>query len=221
MTSVRFDGVVRPADTPDDPDLDLEFEVEAGELLAIVGPPGSGKSAALHLLVGTDRPTAGRILIDDRCVNALPTRDRGVAMLLARTALYPHRTVAENLGGSLELECCDRTERRRVGRVADALGLTDLLDRSPRSLSPAERRCVALGRAFVRDRGVVVLDDPCAGMGSEMASTVRAGVHTLRRATGSTVLYTTTDPAEALAVGDRIAVMASGTVERIDTPANA
>ena len=84
MTSVRFDGVVRPADTPDDPDLDLEFEVDAGELLAIVGPPGSGKSAALHLLVGIDRPTAGRILIDDRCVNALPTRDRGVAMLLAR-----------------------------------------------------------------------------------------------------------------------------------------
>jgi multiple sugar transport system ATP-binding protein len=197
----------------------LDLAVGEGELCVLLGPSGCGKSTVLRLVAGLERPTSGTIRIGDRVVNDVPPGDRRLAMVFETSALYPHMTVERNMGFSGELAREPEAPRRdRVRRAAGRLGIGDLLARRPRELSDGERQQAALGRAIVRRPLAFLLDEPLANLDARRRVATRASIANLKRELGTTVLYVTHDQAEAMSLGERVAVMRGGRVEQVDDP---
>jgi len=195
--------------------------VSQGELLALVGPSGSGKTTMLRLIAGLEQPDSGTISIDGLRVNHAAPQDRDVAMVFQNYALYPHMSVYENLAFGLKLRKVPAAEiERRVQEFSKMLGLHDCLSREPQALSGGQRQRVALGRALARRPKVLLLDEPLSGLDPGMRGQMRREIATLQRRLGLTMLYVTHDQAEAMSMGDRIAVMNKGAIQQITSPAD-
>ncbi len=195
------------------------FEVADGELLVLVGPSGCGKSTLLRLVAGLETATSGTVAIGGRVVNDVPPKDRDIAMVFQSYALYPHMTVAENLGFGLKLRKQPPAEiERRVREAAELLELSSVLGRKPRQLSGGQRQRVALGRAIVRQPKVFLLDEPLSNLDAKLRLSMRTEIAKLHRALRATMIYVTHDQIEAMTLGDRIVVMKGGLVQQIDAP---
>ena len=197
----------------------VDLDVADGEFAVLVGPSGCGKSTLLRMIAGLEDVTSGELQIDGRRMNRVPPKDRDIAMVFQNYALYPHMTVAENMGFSLRLAGHSRAEvRRRVERVAEPLGLTDHLDRHPRELSGGQRQRVATGRAIVRDPKVFLFDEPLSNLDAKLRVQMRGEIRDLQRRLGTTSVYVTHDQVEAMTMADKIVVLRSGEVEQIGAP---
>jgi multiple sugar transport system ATP-binding protein len=197
----------------------IDISIRDGEFVVLVGPSGCGKSTLLRMIAGLENITAGEIRIGDRVVNSLPPKQRDVAMVFQNYALYPHMTVAANLGFSLKLRGAPKEEiEARVERAADILGLIDYLDRYPRQLSGGQRQRVAMGRAIVRDPQVFLFDEPLSNLDAKLRVQMRTEIKELHQRLATTTIYVTHDQIEAMTMGDRIVVMNDGLVEQIGTP---
>jgi multiple sugar transport system ATP-binding protein len=216
---VRYDGVSKSfgatqALAP------LSITVPDGRFLAMLGPSGCGKTTALRLLAGLELPTAGRIFIGERDVTRLEPRHRDVAMVFQSYALYPHKTVAENIAYPLRLRRKAKPERdERVKSVADLLDIGGLLDRSPRQLSGGQRQRVALARAIIRHPQAFLMDEPLSNLDAQLRMQMRVEIKRLQRELGVTTLYVTHDQIEAMTMADLVAVMSGGRLQQVATPA--
>ncbi len=196
-----------------------DFSVADGELLVLVGPSGCGKSTLLRLIAGLEEVTAGSIRIGGRDVTQLDARDRDIAMVFQSYALYPHMTVADNLGFGLKLRGHSGDEiAQRVQEAAAKLELTGFMDRLPRQLSGGQRQRVALGRALVRQPQVFLLDEPLSNLDAKLRASMRTEIARLHRSLGTTMIYVTHDQVEAMTLGQRIVVLNEGVVQQIDAP---
>jgi multiple sugar transport system ATP-binding protein len=210
--SKTFAGGVRAVES-------VDLTVGDGELFVVVGPSGSGKSTLLRLVAGLEEPDAGGLWIGGERAVGVPPRDRDVAMVFQHPALYPHLSVFENLAFGLRARRCPKAEvSARVGEVAAMLGLADLLPRLPRTLSGGQQQRVALGRAIARRPRVFLLDEPFSGLDAPLRAAIRADLIDLHRRLGTTMILVTHDQAEAMALGDRLAVMERGRVVQEGTP---
>jgi len=197
----------------------LCLTVEDRELVVLAGPSGCGKSTTLRLLAGLEDVTSGAITIGDRVVNNLPPQERGVAMVFQHHALYPHRTVFENLAFPLRLRRFSTAEiERRVRSTAETLELGPLLDRFPAGLSGGQRQRVAVGRAMVRQPKVLLLDEPLSDLDASLRLRLRIELRQLHERLGATTLYVTHDQAEAMTLGQRLAVMRDGAIQQVAEP---
>lgn len=197
----------------------LDLELEAGEFLVLVGPSGCGKSSTLRMLAGLEPSTSGVIRIGDRDVTRIPAKDRDIAMVFQNYALYPHMSVADNMGFALKVAKTPKDEIRRRVRVAAALlDLQDCLDRKPEALSGGQRQRVAMGRAIVREPRVFLMDEPLSNLDARLRVQTRAQIAGLQRRLGTTTLYVTHDQVEAMTMGDRVAVLKDGVLQQVDTP---
>ena len=197
----------------------MDLEVRPGELMVLVGPSGCGKSTLLRLIAGLEAPTSGEVWIGGRRVDEVEPGARDVAMVFQSYALYPHMTVARNLGFGLRVRGTPRPElERRVAETAAALGLAKLLERKPGQLSGGQRQRVALGRAMVRDPGVFLFDEPLSNLDAELRLRTRDEIAALHRRLGTTMIFVTHDQVEALSLGQRVAVMDRGRLQQVGTP---
>src|SRR5690348_9410631 len=193
--------------------------IEDGEFVVLVGPSGCGKSTLLRMLAGLENITSGTISIGDRVVNNVQPKERDIAMVFQNYALYPHMTVADNMGFSLKLRGAKADEiKKGVKRAAEILGLTPLLERYPRQLSGGQRQRVAMGRAIVRDPQVFLFDEPLSNLDAKLRVAMRAEIKELHQRLATTTVYVTHDQIEAMTMADRIVVMNAGNVEQIGAP---
>ena len=199
---------------------DVDLEIRPGELMVLVGPSGCGKSTLLRLIAGLEERDAGEVWIGDRCVDEVAPGGRDVAMVFQSYALYPHMTVAENLGFGLRVRGAGpAATEARVSEVAGVLGLRGLLSRRPGQLSGGQQQRVALGRAMVRDPGVFLFDEPLSNLDAALRLQTRDEIAALHRRLGTTMIFVTHDQVEALSLGQRVAVMDRGRVQQVGTPA--
>src|SRR5687768_16101873 len=222
MATVTFKKAQRwypGADVPAVPGIDLE--IGDGEFMVLVGPSGCGKSTTLRMLAGLEEVTDGHIFIGDRDVTHVPPKDRDIAMVFQNYALYPHMSVAENMGFALKMAKVSKDEqRKRVEEAARILGLTEYLDRKPKALSGGQRQRVAMGRAIVRSPQVFCMDEPLSNLDAKMRVQTRTDIAKLQSDLGVTTVYVTHDQVEAMTMGDRVAVMNLGELMQVDTPLN-
>jgi len=219
MAAITLHGVEKIFENGHAAVRDLSFTIGDGELLVLVGPSGCGKSTALRLIAGLDTPTRGRIEINGRDVTAVPPQQRDLAMVFQNYALYPHKTVRENLAFGLRARGVDAAlAAERVVSTAAALGIQALLDRKPAQLSGGQRQRVALGRAIVREPQAFLLDEPLSNLDPLLRVGTRAELILLQRRLAATMIYVTHDQEEAMTLGTRIAVMRDGRVEQIAPP---
>ncbi|MCK9746712.1 sn-glycerol-3-phosphate ABC transporter ATP-binding protein UgpC [Pseudomonas syringae pv. syringae] len=198
--------------------LDLVFK--AGELNVILGPSGCGKSTLLRMVAGLEEVSQGQILMGGRDVTRLPPKERGCAMVFQNYALYPHMSVADNIGYALKLARVTRKEReQRIRECAASLGLEELLQRKPGELSGGQRQRVAIGRALIRKPPVLLFDEPLCNLDSALRHEMRLLIRSLHRHTGATILYVTHDQTEAMTLAERVVILDKGRVEQIGTPA--
>ncbi|MFL6006139.1 MAG: ABC transporter ATP-binding protein [Gaiellaceae bacterium] len=218
MAEVVFEGVGKRFGSVDAV-RDLSLEVADGEFIVLVGPSGSGKTTALRMLAGLEAVGAGTIRIGERVVNEVSPKERDVAMVFQDYALYPQMTVRDNLAFALRRRKAPREEiSQRVQRAADALELSELLDRRPRQLSGGQQQRVALGRALVRDPQVFLMDEPLSNLDAKLRVQTRGEIKRLQQEIGTTTVYVTHDQVEAMTLGRRVAVMRAGKVLQLDTP---
>jgi multiple sugar transport system ATP-binding protein len=197
----------------------VSVPIADGEFVVLVGPSGCGKSTLLRMLAGLENITSGEIHIAGRVVNKVHPKERDIAMVFQNYALYPHMTVADNLGFSLALRKTDKAiVTKRVGDAAEILGLGALLDRYPRQLSGGQRQRVAMGRAIVRDPQVFLFDEPLSNLDAKLRVQMRTEIKELHQRLGTTTIYVTHDQIEAMTMGDKIVVMNHGHVEQIGAP---
>jgi len=197
------------------------FDIAQGELLVLVGPSGCGKTTLLRMIAGLESISSGTLRIDGQIVNDVAPKDRDIAMVFQNYALYPHMTVAENLGFGLQLRGKQRGEiERRVRDVARLLELEARLDSKPAALSGGQRQRVALGRALVREPKVFLLDEPLSNLDARLRLSMRVEIARLHRQLRATVVYVTHDQVEAMTLGQRIVVLDGGKIQQIDTPMN-
>src|SRR5256714_3641377 len=198
---------------------DVNLHIRDKEFIVLVGPSGCGKTTTLRMLAGLEEITSGEIHIGDRLVNDLPPKERDVAMVFQNYALYPHMTVAANMGFSLKLRGAPRHEiDSRVARAADILGLGPYLQRFPRQLSGGQRQRVAMGRAIVRDPQVFLFDEPLSNLDAKLRVQMRTEIKELHQRLKTTTIYVTHDQIEAMTMADKIVVMRDGVVEQIGDP---
>jgi multiple sugar transport system ATP-binding protein len=219
VAAIEFQGVSKifPDGTRAVDSFDLT--IDEGEFMVFVGPSGCGKTTALRMVAGLEEISEGTILIEGRVVNDVTSKDRDLAMVFQNYALYPHMTVAENLAFGLKLRKLRKSEiERRVQAAAVTLGLGDYLERKPGALSGGQRQRVAMGRAIVREPRAYLMDEPLSNLDAKLRVQVRAEIQSLQRTLGVTTIYVTHDQTEAMTMGDRIAVMRSGTLQQVDTP---
>jgi multiple sugar transport system ATP-binding protein len=220
MASVTFSkatrlypGGTRPAVN------EIDLLVKDGEFLVLVGPSGCGKTTTLRMLAGLEEVNEGNILIGDRDVTQVPPKDRDIAMVFQNYALYPHMTVAENMGFALKIAGVKKDERAaRVLEAAKLLDLEPYLDRKPKALSGGQRQRVAMGRAIVRKPKVFLMDEPLSNLDAKLRVQTRTQIASLQRRLGVTTVYVTHDQVEAMTMGDRVAVMKDGVLQQVDTP---
>ncbi|UXH80757.1 ABC transporter ATP-binding protein [Roseateles amylovorans] len=197
----------------------LDLEVRDGEFMVFVGPSGCGKSTTLRMIAGLEEISGGELLIDGQRANDLRPADRGAAMVFQSYALYPHMTVAENMGFALKMAGIGRAERDlQVRRTAEILRITDLLDRTPKQLSGGQRQRVAIGRAIVRKPKVFLFDEPLSNLDAALRVDMRIELTRLHQQLGTTMIYVTHDQVEAMTMGDRIAVFNKGRIEQLGAP---
>ncbi|TDQ82273.1 carbohydrate ABC transporter ATP-binding protein (CUT1 family) [Dongia mobilis] len=197
----------------------VSVDIADGEFVILVGPSGCGKSTLLRMIAGLESITGGEIRINDRVVNDVPPKERDIAMVFQNYALYPHMTVADNMGFSLKLKKAPKAETEgRVKQAADILGLANLLDRYPRQLSGGQRQRVAMGRAIVRNPQVFLFDEPLSNLDAKLRVAMRAEVKELHQRLKTTTVYVTHDQIEAMTMADKIVVMHDGRVEQIGAP---
>ena len=200
---------------------DLSLEVRDGEFIVLLGPSGCGKTTTLRMLAGLESVTSGDIFIDGERVNDVPTQHRDLAMVFQSYALYPHMTIAENIGYPLRVRKLDKAERAtRVQRVAAMLEIESLLERKPRQLSGGERQRVALARAIVREPRAYLMDEPLSNLDARLRVQMRGELKRLQHQLGTTTIYVTHDQAEAMTLASRVAVMKKGRLQQFDTPLN-
>jgi len=200
---------------------DASFAIKDGELLVLVGPSGCGKTTLLRMIAGLESISSGTLRIDGRVVNEVAPKDRDIAMVFQNYALYPHMTVAENLGFGLRLRGKRKDEiEHRVREAARVLELEHRLDARPAALSGGQRQRVALGRALVREPKVFLLDEPLSNLDAKLRLTMRVEIARLHRQLGTTTIYVTHDQVEAMTLGERIVVLDGGRIQQIDTPMN-
>jgi len=197
----------------------VSISIADGEFVTLVGPSGCGKSTLLRMIAGLEPISAGGLKIGDRFVNDLPPRDRDIAMVFQSYALYPHKTVAENMGFALKVRHAPKSEiEARVNRAAEILGLGPYLSRYPRELSGGQRQRVAMGRAIVRDPKVFLFDEPLSNLDAKLRVQMRAEIKELHQRLKTTTIYVTHDQIEAMTMADRIVVLHDGIVEQIGSP---
>jgi multiple sugar transport system ATP-binding protein len=221
MASVTFEAASRIYPGTTAPAVDkLNLVVNDGEFLVLVGPSGCGKSTSLRMLAGLEEIDAGRILIGDKDVTNVAPKDRDIAMVFQSYALYPHMTVAENMGFALKIAGVAKDERdKRVRDAAKLLDLEPYLDRKPKALS-GQRQRVAMGRAIVREPQVFLMDEPLSNLDAKLRVATRTQIAALQRRLGITTVYVTHDQVEAMTMGDRVAVLKDGLLQQVDTPRN-
>jgi len=199
----------------------LNLDVGDGEFMVLVGPSGSGKSTALRMLAGLEDVTTGEIRIGGADVTHKPPKDRDIAMVFQNYALYPHMSVAENMGFALKLKGVSKEERaRKVQEAAKLLDLEPYLERKPKALSGGQRQRVAMGRAIVREPSVFLMDEPLSNLDAKLRVETRANIADLQTRLGTTTIYVTHDQVEAMTMGDRVAVLKDGLLQQVDTPRN-
>ena len=222
MASVKFDSASRIYPGSTVPAVDkLNLTVNDGEFLVLVGPSGCGKSTSLRMLAGLEEIDQGRILIGDRDVTNVAPKDRDIAMVFQSYALYPHMTVAENMGFALKIAGVSKDERdRRVLEAAKLLDLEPYLERKPKALSGGQRQRVAMGRAIVREPQVFLMDEPLSNLDAKLRVATRTQIAALQRRLGITTVYVTHDQVEAMTMGDRVAVLKDGLLQQVDSPRN-
>jgi multiple sugar transport system ATP-binding protein len=220
MSTVTFDKAQRWYAGTDAPAVaGLDLEIQDGEFMVLVGPSGCGKSTTLRMLAGLEEVDEGRILIGDRDITQVPPKNRDIAMVFQNYALYPHMSVAENMGFALKMAKVPAAERRqRVEDAAKLLGLTEYLARKPKALSGGQRQRVAMGRAIVRNPQVFCMDEPLSNLDAKMRVQTRTDIAKLQADLGVTTVYVTHDQIEAMTMGDRVAVMDTGVLQQVDTP---
>jgi len=198
----------------------LDLDIANGEFVVVLGPSGCGKSTLLRLIAGLEAITAGEIAIAGRVVNKLEPRERGCAMVFQNFALYPHMTVADNIGYALKVAGMAKAERvARVARVADTLGLAEFLDRKPAALSGGQRQRVAMGRAMIREPSVFLFDEPLSNLDAKLRVQMRVEIKRLHQRLGATSIFVTHDQVEAMTLADRLVVMNKGRIEQLGAPA--
>jgi multiple sugar transport system ATP-binding protein len=197
----------------------LNLDIQDGEFIVLVGPSGSGKSTALRMLAGLEDIDEGAIEIGDKDMTGVPSKDRDIAMVFQNYALYPNKTVAENMGFALKLRGVSADERRRkVEEAAKVLDLTEFLDRKPAKLSGGQRQRVAMGRAIVREPQVFCMDEPLSNLDAKLRVQTRTQIAALQRRLGTTTVYVTHDQVEAMTMGDRVAVLRFGKLQQFASP---
>jgi multiple sugar transport system ATP-binding protein len=221
MATVTFAHATRVYPGVERPAVDsLDLEIADGEFLVLVGPSGCGKSTSLRMLAGLEDVTRGTVHIGDRDVSNLPPKDRDIAMVFQNYALYPHMTVAENMGFALKIAKWSAPDiRQRVEEAAQLLDLVPYLDRKPKALSGGQRQRVAMGRAIVREPQVFLMDEPLSNLDAKLRTSTRSQIAALQRRLGVTTVYVTHDQVEAMTMGDRVAVLKDGQLQQCDTPA--
>jgi multiple sugar transport system ATP-binding protein len=198
---------------------DISFTVPDGQFWVLVGPSGCGKSTILRMIAGLDTPTSGDLYLNDQNVNAVPARQRDVAMVFQNYALYPHMSVAENLAFGLKMRGADAaTIQTRVQDVAQMLDIAHLLDRQPRQLSGGQQQRVALGRAIARQPQLFLLDEPLSNLDAQLRDSTRTELKQLHQRVGITTLYVTHDQTEAMTLADQIVVLSQGQIQQIGSP---
>src|SRR5579863_9046721 len=200
---------------------DLDLDVRDGEFMVLVGPSGCGKTTALRMVAGLEEISSGTLTIGGKVVNDVTPKDRDIAMVFQNYALYPHMTVAENIGFALKMRKLSKAEiAAKVKETADILGLSDWLDRKPGQLSGGQRQRVAMGRAIVREPSVFLMDEPLSNLDAKLRVETRANISALQSRLGTTTVYVTHDQVEAMTMGHRVAVLRDGMLQQADTPRN-
>ena len=221
MASITFKNVVKTYDNGVTVVPDLNLEINDKEFIVLVGPSGCGKSTTLRMIAGLEDVTSGELIIGDKVVNAVPPKDRDIAMVFQSYALYPHMTVYKNMAFALELRKEPKEEiDKKVMEAAKILQLEPYLHRKPKALSGGQRQRVALGRAMVRKPSVFLLDEPLSNLDAKLRTEMRSQIAALHKRLETTFVYVTHDQTEAMTMGDRIVVMKDGYVQQFDTPQN-
>ncbi|MFE3257513.1 ABC transporter ATP-binding protein [Nocardia sp. NPDC059091] len=220
MATVTFDQATRLYPGAANPAVDaLNLEIADGEFLVLVGPSGCGKSTSLRMLAGLEEVSDGRILIGDKDVTHAEPKERDIAMVFQNYALYPHMSVAENMGFALKMAKVAKEERQqRVLEAAKLLDLEPYLDRKPKALSGGQRQRVAMGRAIVRQPQVFLMDEPLSNLDAKLRVQTRTQIAQLQRRLGTTTVYVTHDQVEAMTMGDRVAVLKDGLLQQCASP---
>ena len=220
MATVTYDHATRTYPGTERPAVDgLDLHVGDGEFLVLVGPSGCGKSTSLRMLAGLEDINSGRVFIGDRDVTNVQPKDRDIAMVFQNYALYPHMSVADNMGFALKIAGVPKANiRKRVEEAARILDLVEYLERKPKALSGGQRQRVAMGRAIVRQPQVFLMDEPLSNLDAKLRVQTRTQIASLQRRLGVTTVYVTHDQTEALTMGDRIAVLKDGVLQQIGTP---
>jgi multiple sugar transport system ATP-binding protein len=220
MATVRFENATRTYPGSEHPAVDsLDLDIGDGEFLVLVGPSGCGKSTSLRMLAGLEEVDDGAVYIGDRDVTHIPPKDRDIAMVFQNYALYPHMSVADNMGFALKIARTPKDQiRRRVQEAAKLLDLEPFLDRKPKALSGGQRQRVAMGRAIVREPQVFCMDEPLSNLDAKLRVSTRTQIAALQRRLGTTTVYVTHDQVEAMTMGDRVAVLKDGVLQQCDTP---
>jgi multiple sugar transport system ATP-binding protein len=197
----------------------VNLSIHDKEFMVLVGPSGCGKTTTLRMVAGLESISSGRILIDDKIINALSPMDRDIAMVFQNYALYPHMSVYDNMAFGLKMRKFDRADiAQRVREAAEILGIHDLLKRKPRQLSGGQRQRVALGRAIVRHPRVFLFDEPLSNLDAKLRVQMRVELKKLHDRLGTTAIYVTHDQVEAMTLGDRVVVMKDGLVQQVGEP---
>jgi multiple sugar transport system ATP-binding protein len=197
----------------------LSLEIGEAELLVLVGPSGCGKTTALRMIAGLEDITSGDLYIGGRRMNDVPEKDRDIAMVFQNYALYPHMTVAQNIGFSLKLAKTPKREiKKRVRQTAELLAIEQLLDRRPKQLSGGQRQRVAMGRAVIRQPQVFLMDEPLSNLDAQLRVHMRGEIEALQKRLGVTTVYVTHDQVEAMTMGDRVAVLRDGVLQQVASP---
>ena len=219
MAQVHLRGVKKTYDNKVEVIHGIDMEIADGEFIVIVGPSGCGKSTLLRMVAGLERITGGEVAIGDRVVNGLEPKDRDIAMVFQNYALYPHMTVAENMGFALKMIGTPKAEiDRKVGEAAEILDIGELLQRKPRQLSGGQRQRVAIGRAIVRKPDVFLFDEPLSNLDAELRARMRVEIARLHKDLKTTMIYVTHDQVEAMTLADRIVLLNKGRIEQQGTP---
>jgi multiple sugar transport system ATP-binding protein len=219
MGMISLQGVVKRYPNGFEAVKGIDLDVAEGEFVVLVGPSGCGKTTLLRMVAGLEEITEGELRIGGELANEVAPMNRDIAMVFQNYALYPHMTVAANIGFPLKLQKLPKAEiRRRVESAADVMGLSDLLDQKPGSLSGGQRQRVAMGRALVREPVAFLMDEPLSNLDARLRVQMRAEIRRLQRRLGVATLYVTHDQTEAMTMGDRVAVLRDGTIRQFASP---